>query len=347
MTMMQAIWWISLFMAILAVVIMMGLILRRLVIQRRKVWWDTRKKELSGVVFEHMEDPTSIDAISDSFSDKDLRLIHEIAHDLMGSVSGMTKSNLLKILVRVGGLESAISSVRSNNERLRFNAIDNLVLFDDPKAVEVLKEILDDPYPRIRLAAAGALVKKGVHLSVKTLIDKLSVDNGVRPRLLREVFRKIAPNSVDEMLEILKTDVPESIRELLIDALGAANDYTAVDILAAEMTSASVNIRAEAMRSLAAIGHPSALPAVIAGLKDDAWEVRTQAAICAGRIGLSETLPHLVPLLDDEQWWSRYRAAGAIIKMGPEGISKLREISKGLSPAAEIANLVLAEANQT
>ena len=343
MTMLQAIWWISIFMAVLSVAIMFVLIVRRLIIQRRQTWWGKRKNELTGVVFDHMEDPKSIAAIKGDMSDRDMRLIHEIAHELMGSVSGTTKMNLLTLLTEVGGLESAIAAVQSKNERQRFIAIDNLLLFNNIRAIKALIDVLDDPYPRIRLAAAGALVKMGAHIPVGQLIDNLGVDSGIRPRLLREVFRKIAPRSVSEMIDILKSDAPDSVRELLIDALGAASDYTAVDALIAEMKSPAVNIRAEVMRALAAIGHPSALPAVLKGLEDEAWEVRTQAAISAGRIGLAETLPYLIRLLDDGQWWTRFRAAGAMKKLGTDGMSKLQEISAGSSPAASIAALVLAE----
>ena len=343
MTLLQAIWWISILMAVLAVLIMAVLIVRRLIIQRRQVWWKNRKTKLSSVVFNHMENPDSITSIKGDLSDKDMGLIQEIVRELMGTVSGTMKANLLKLLTLVGGLESAITAVNSSNERQRFNAIDTLVLFNNQQSIDTLIRVLDDPYPRIRLAAAGALVKMGAHIPVHQLIEKLGVNSGIRPRLLREVFRQIAPRSVPEILEILKTNDQESVHELLIDALGAANDYSAVDVLVAEMASSKLNIRAEVMRSLAAIGHPSALPAVLKGLKDDAWEVRTQAAICAGRIGLPEVMPNLIQLLDDDRWWVRFRSAGALKKFGPEGLNKLKEISVGSSPAAKIASLVLSE----
>lgn len=344
MTFLQAIWWISLFMALLSVLIMTGLILRRWVIQSRQAWWLKRKEELTAVVFEHMGKPDTHSVLKEKMSGKDLRLIQEIIHELIEVVGGETETDLLELLNEIGGFDAALQDVKSKNERQRMKAVGVLSLFNnDPQAIEALRSVLDDPFPRIRRTAADALVDMGAEIPIGELIEKLDVENDIRPRLLREVFRKIAPRSVPEMIDILKSNASPAVRELIINALGDANDYSVVEVLNDEMKSPVINIRAEVLRSLATIGHPSAQSAVLLGLRDDAWEVRTQAAICAGRIGLSEALPDLIRLLNDPQWWVRFRAARALKKIGGEGIRQLEKISAGTTPAAKISTLVLAE----
>ncbi len=345
MSFLQAIWWSSLFLAGLSVVMMTGLILRRVKILRAEELWKSRKDELTGLMLECLDGPDSAVEMFGIRDSRDVRLINEIAVDLSGSVRGETRQRLLGMLEEAGCRKAALAQLNARQERLRIQAVETLALFDGEDVMQALSAALDDPSAYVSFAALKALVDNGVEIPIPELIGKLDIGIKVKARGLREVFRKLALNSMPEFIEIAASDRPEAVRLLAIDALGAANDFSVVPLLAGLIDSDLLNIRAESLRALTAIGHPDAMEAVLKGLGDEAWEVRVQAAICAGRIGLAGAMPLLAGLLEDGEWWVRYRAANALKQTGQDGVNTLVDISKGQSRAAQTAQMVLFEEN--
>lgn len=346
MPLLQSIWWTSLALAGLSVVMMSVLILGKVRILKNERWWKKRKGEIAGRIMECLDAPADAPLVLQVRDRRDVRLVTEIAYELSGSVRGETRRRLTDLLEEVGGWEANIALLKSAKERLRVQAVESLTLFSGENVKHALMDVLQDPSQNVRFTAAKALIDIDAELTVSDLIEKLDIGGKVTPRALRGIFRKIAPGSVPELLEIVKGDYPEAVKLLAIDALGHCNDFTLIPAIAALVDSPSVNVRAEAFRALTTLGHPSALPVVLKGLSDASWVIRAQAAICAGRIGLGETLPALAGLLGDGKWWVRYRAASALKQLGEDGIEVLMNVSKDETQgarAAKTAQMVLLE----
>ncbi len=347
MTFLQAVWWSSIGFSAFSVVAMMMLIMRKRRVLKGQLAWKQRKDEVVQIVLGALSSPPRDDAKLRISGGRDLRLVSEIAYDLSASIRGDMRERLIAMLEQVGGREANIMQLKSPHEWLRVQAVESLTLF--PRGDDVsnaLMVALDDISPRVRIIAAKALVDMGADLSVTQVIEKFSVSGAANPRSLREIVRKLAPHSVPELLRISIAEQTHSelARLLAIDALGTAHDYTVLPYLRSLFVSDSVNIRAEVLRALTNIGHPSALPVVMMGLADDTWIVRSQAAICAGRIGLHDTIPLLADHLEDPEWWARYRAASALRQIGDDGLAALKRISLEPSDAGLTAQMVLQEA---
>ncbi len=222
-------------------------------------------------------------------------------------------------------------------------AVASLALFEGIEIETALRGALDDPSPRVSLAAAQALVEFGADLSVRELIERLDIGDEIRSRGVRQLFRDLASNHKDEMLALLDEDLPDMAKAVLLYGLAGLRDPALVPAVVAQCRTPSIDVRAEAMRTLATIGHPDAAPAVLDGLIDPSWVMRAQSAICAGVIRLPETMPLLVELLDDEQWWVRFRAARALVRLGAAGRRTLAILAVREGPASEIARAALAE----
>ena len=329
--------------AAVSIVIMIALVFRRLRIQKRQAWWNTRKQVLTPAVFAFL-DGTPFDApLRLSLGKSDIRPLQEIAHDLISSVRGDARDKLITLLVEVGGVADNTRRLQSAREWERLQAVRNLSLYPKENVEAVLRKSLDDASNHVSIAAAKALIDMDVEISVRELTEKFFSGGGAKSLALREIFRRIAPNQTTALRRMLSEQTTEPVKLLSIDALGTVRDYSSIPAIMEQCASPSINVRAEAMRALATIGHPDAMPTILTGLDDGAWEVRAQAAVGAGRVGIDAAIPQLSGLLDDQEWWVRFRAAEALKKIGGKGQKLLTSAAKGPSRAARVAGLVLSQ----
>lgn len=367
MTLLATIWWTSALLMAAPLLMLGGLIVRRLYHDRVARRLQQRKKALTLLAMIYLESPVDdqrIRQICGTFDlnvlhrvasrlveghrrrsqlRSDLRLLRDIIEDLLGSVRGETRERLVNLLRTTSARQFCLNDLRSRSVKRRIGAIETLALIPDPEIIDALRGRLDDPEPDVRLAAARSLVDLGPNLTLDDLVVKLDIGGTIRSRMLRDIFRVVATRDTGDLIELLDSEPPNLVAALAIYAIGTTQDYSLIPVITRHASRPAVDVRAEAMRALAAIGHPAAGPTVMAGLRDPAWEVRTEAAICAGRIPLPNAVPLLQERLSDEQWWPRFRAAEALREIGGRGRYTLEQARKGQGAAARIADMVLAE----
>lgn len=359
------IWLTSFALAAVSLGAMGILIVRRMIIDWQARRRKARQKALRSLVFEYLENPEEGSDLIDHLTEDDKNDIRDMAEDLVRMVRGTARDNLLQMVDGLGGCERFCEILESGsvdrrphtgaipvnwflprgwgNEEHRLHAVAGLTLFDDPRAKKALTAGLSDRSPRVRLAAAQALVDAGAETSVRDLIESLDIGDEIRSRAVREIFRDLAPRRISEMLDLLTADVSNTVKGLALYGLAGTRNPALLPAIAAQAASPSVDVRAEALRALAMIGHPGAAPTVLAGFADESWVVRAQAAICAGTIGLAEAVPTLVSLLEDREWWVRFRAARALVQIGGDGLHTLERVAAEPGMAQDIATAVLAE----
>ena len=343
MTVLSAVWASSLFLGALSSVTMVILVIARVISNKREDKLQVHLKTLRLRILQFMESGSDLETLQQNFKSENTEYIREMAMQLLGSIKGESRDLLIALLWGLGVRDWALVMLKKGTDIEKLQSVEVLALFTDAEALTALHNAMDDENPNIRLMAAEALAENDPELSVVELVDKLDIGGAVRSRMLREIFLKVGRNHVKDLVDLLEGVAVEDITVLVLYAIGRAQDYSVVPAVIKQMKSKSVNVRAEAMRALMIIGHPSAMPAVIGALEDSAWPVRAQAAVCAGSIGFKQAIEPLVELLNDDEWWARFRAAEALVKLGNDGISALKKVSAGDGRAAQISQLVLSE----
>ena len=323
--------------------IMIGLIVHRIFVHRRERKRDIRRKALRMRILEYLETEMDWATAAEIFKAEDGHLLREIVMALLGSVRGDSRDRLIALLMIAGVRDGALKELKEGSPIERLDAVEVVTLFPGPETIAALHEALDDDEPHVRLYAAQSLADLDPDFSVREMIEKLDIGGAIRSRMLRDIFRRVGSHDVMDLIHILKADFDDTITTLALYAIGGVQDFSVVPVVADKMTSKSLDVRAEAMRALTAIGHPGAEKTVLKAFEDEEWPVRAQAAICSGRIGFQSAIPHLRRLLGDGEWWARFRAAEALVKLGSDGVKALEREAKGEGRAAQIAGLVLSE----
>ncbi|MDH5666243.1 MAG: HEAT repeat domain-containing protein [Rhodospirillaceae bacterium] len=342
-TFLRAIWLSSIVLGALSSFTMVGLVVARAINNKRDEKLQAHLKKLRLRIMEFMESGSDLETLQQNFKGENIDHVREMVMQLLGSVKGDTRDLLIALLWGVGVRDKALKSIKIGDDIEKQKAIEVLSLFSDMDVLAALHMAMDDENQNIRLMAAEALAENDPGLSVTELVEKLDIGGTVRSRMLREIFLKVGRNHVKDLVDLLEGVAIEDIAVLTLYAIGRVQDYSAVPAIVKQMKSKHVNVRAEALRALNAIGHPKCMPAVVAAIYDEAWPVRAQAAVCAGNIGFVEAIEPLIELLDDEEWWARFRAAEALVKLGANGMAALKNASNGTGRSAQIAQLVLSE----
>lgn len=320
------IWGISAGLAGFSIIAMVCLLLLRLIEDRRQRINGERKRILTLLTLMYLDGQLQEEKIRQEFNAADLNILYsimsglsadsrhtarmradihllrEIVQDLLGSLRGDSRDRLIALLRQTAAKELCLSDLRHKSIQTRIEAVETLSLIPDPEVIEALRRQLDDREPHVRLAVAKALVGMGDYLTIDELVEKLDIGITTRSRVLRDIFQQFSARNPDSLVHLLDRNSPDLVAVLALYGLGKTQDFSMIPVIAGCADWPSVDVRAEAMRALMAIGHPAAEPAVLKGLRDDAWEVRTEAAICAGRIPLPSAVPVLRELLTDEVW---------------------------------------------
>lgn len=342
-TLFGVVWWGAASLASASIFIMFYMVIRRTFIQKQEVSEGDRSAYLRPLIFKCIDDFSYCDVLEKELIDGDRELIIAIIRRLMDTIRGGTRNKLVIILKRFGAIKEHIHNLEAGSWGDRALAALDLAWYEPEDVTTALEKSLDDPSSRVRISAVNSLITLGVQIDVCSIARKFTKPGSRRPRALRTFFRRIAPDSVSELITLLD-DNDEGLLILIIDALGYSNNFSILEKIAYLATHhASKDVRAVSIRCLTTLGHPASLKTVKNSLYDVAWEVRTQAAIASGKIGFNETEQRLFDLLSDRHWWVRFRSAEALFTLGFSGRELLKTAMQKGDRTAEIAAQVLAE----
>lgn len=335
--------WGSLALALVSVVGMLALVLRRVFLmrrERREAQW--REAIMLGIVgwLDGGDDLATIERAAQGHID----IADDLIAELRQVVRGEQRARLAALAGMLGIVEFNCRRLIAGETRERRLMAARLAIGPAERVALPLEAALDDPDYQVRLAAARSLAELRAIRSVRLLVDKLGLAAEHNSRVLYYIFRQLVPALNDQLVALLEVERSVVIKELALDALGQSGDGTLVEPISRLLDDPSPEVRAKALRALTELGYPDAGPCALRGLADPAWWVRTQAAICVGRIGYMRALPALAELLADRQWWVRFRAAEALYALGEKGQSMLKAAAAATGGhAARVAELLLAE----
>lgn len=335
-------WTISLLLSALALSIMTGLIVARVIAGRRQRHVQAQRGKLLPLLLR-------------STSDEELAELRRSGPDILGSlvtelielVRGDERAQFVATATRAGVTSTLRRQLASGSTQSRAIAAEVLGNFPDELCTAALEEALDDRDARVRLTSALSLASSDRSPPPRLMVERLGLGIHEHSMLIVTLLSEIARQRPDEVRALIEgDDVPAPVRAAAIEALSNSGDYSLVGVIS-RLTLAAGDHSPELPRYLRALGafqHPAALSAISLHLASPTWWVRAAAAEAAGRIGLAETNLVLRQLLDDNDWWVRFRAGEALTRLGESGRALLAEASRcGTVRARAAARLTLAE----
>jgi HEAT repeat protein len=206
-----------------------------------------------------------------------------------------------------------VDAVRTEPQLVQLQAIDALGKIGTPEAVEALAQFKDHEARIIRSAVVQALrevLPESYPQAAEVLEDigraSLPKENGEDPNLevRKAVVTALAvvkqPSSLDFLLDRLRYDTTEGIRNAAVQTVGDLADERAVEVLVDVYHTDNQKNGAWAIESLGKIGSESAVPAVEEALDDFDPITRGKAAWALMEIQGEEALPTLEQALAEE-----------------------------------------------
>ena len=341
MSLLALIWWSSLVLAGAAIATTVALVLIRLVSTHRQLRWTQRRRELVRRLLGGNA------TVKDDLKRLPPALVADTFVELIRLVRGEERNKFVVQAGEFGVPRQLARQVRRGSARTRLLAAHALAQFGDEDSVTALRGAVGDGNAKVRLAAAMSLAEGGNADDLQELVRDLRLGSEEGSALAVTIFQSAALTGVDDIKSlILAPDTNAGVRMAAIEALVATGDYSVVPVISDLALNASDDTAElpRYLRALGLIGHPAARRAVMAGLSSQAFAVRAAAAEAAGRIALGEAAGRLTELLDDGEWWVRFRAAEALLKLGADGVERLRTAAREGSPrASDAARSMLAE----
>ncbi|MFN3538096.1 MAG: HEAT repeat domain-containing protein [Brevundimonas sp.] len=345
MTILAFLWWSSLALCLAALGWMMGLIVARLLRERRDGGRGADQQRVRVCFLEIMAGDAEAELRLKPYSRR-ARLMAEALLEMLGMVRGAERERLIECLARLGVHDRLRTRLHRGSEAGRVAAAEALSAFADVATVEALRDALKRSRSRgFRVAVLTALLDMDAAPPLESLLTEITAQGLQDSLLYAPVIRRAAVASPLEALDVfILGRVTVDALAVLADALGASGDYRAIEPLMKAAAAPQLELRIASVRALGLLGHPSAEPAVTRAFSDPAWEVRSAACEAAGRIGLVQATPLLIEALADPAWWVRFRSGEALGAMGDKGVASLRlAVTLDQGVVRRAASLALAE----
>lgn len=189
-----------------------------------------------------------------SSADSPLLGIHARLDDLDLRVRGL----------EVDPVERGFRFLESDNGRLRLEGIRLLarVARDDPEALAAIRDMLEDPDHKVRIASIDALGDAGDQDAIPGIAQLLSdAEAGVRREAIFGLLRLGGRNQGHTIVAML-ADPDKSVRAKAVYALGRMKYAQAAEPLLQCLRDADDYVRGEAIAALGQIREPGTLPAL-------------------------------------------------------------------------------------
>lgn len=195
-----------------------------------------------------------------------------------------------QVLTLLGGGEGAGTPLlRDPHRYVRAQAAEWAVEHPSPTVLKYLLDLLDDPDPGARFAAADAVPRVGPPV-VESLAERLArtpSSGSARPgtiRLLEAAAGVRNTGFIAPALRLSRADDP-GVRARAVALLGLVGGEDAVARALEMLDDPMAAVRAAAMRALGNLGYWPAALAVGARLADLSWDVRREAGLALRAMG--------------------------------------------------------------
>jgi HEAT repeat protein len=196
-------------------------------------------------------------------------------------------------------IQAAFRSLRSGEEAVRREVVDELGRSGRPEALEpLLVAVTDESWP-VRQAASAHLAAFAVPLLLPALEHALRDDaNAAIRNAAMEIYVRLGSAAGAPLVSLLE-DSDEEIRNFAAVMLGSVGGETAVPALLLALQDADVNVRHAAAASLGRIGSPEAVPHLVAALRSEPW-LQYSAIHALGELGDPRATRPLLELLEND-----------------------------------------------
>jgi HEAT repeat protein len=187
-----------------------------------------------------------------------------------------------------------------------------------------LRRLLDDRSPAVQVVAGAALSRIGGDVAVSAIMERLPERSRfVRVQhfaMLRDHWLTVTPLLRVRLLDE-RDAKPLLVWVMLADSLQVPELFPLLCRLASYPDRAIREAVAKALRSYF---HADAETALLRLLLDTEGRVRAEAARSLGALGALRAVPSLTAAIGDQVWDVRFRAACALAQLGEQGRNALR-----------------------
>jgi HEAT repeat protein len=217
-------------------------------------------------------------------------------------------------------VEPLIAILQSGTNDCQKEAAEALGKIGDERAIEPLKNTLNDDRWFVRQHAAIAL---------KKIIPNLQINKSVTQPEQETTTDKVVADSEkqEEMIEVTKIEKDKIANQVKAPAIDTSKKDLSIrretkEPLTNDLLDEDSNIRRKAARTLGKKGKKSSVEPLIDALEDEESLVRKSAAWALGKIGDSRAVLPLISILSDKDINVRKNAAWALGMIGDKRAMK-------------------------
>jgi len=326
-------WAIALLFLVLSCLICFGMLLRRVVRNRKAKIRERQKETFQTYIVALMRDAPMDHRVEDMPACY-IEDVTDIFLHYFQTLKGKKKETLLDIISDSGLENKIIESTKDGTRGVRMRAVRVLSYLDTQQSLQVIFDRLGSQDKYVRLTAMRSLVKRKTVFFLNPIIESCLEAFPEDYKLLASILS----NFGDDIIEPLETHIASSENDVLVTACLETLTllmpmYTSVDF-AQLMKSESSDVRAAAVSLSAITKYEGTLNPLVLGLSDSSTQVKIRAAKITTKLKRTDLTTALFKLTSDPVMWVRYWAFRAIWVSGASG-QKLVTSMTQTNPMAE------------
>lgn len=339
-----AIWSISAILAIAAILILIGLIIRRNLRPKIDQRFGEQRKQLEQQLVFAVNSPVDLqEALVPDIGERDKGMVLAAALDMLRSVSGTETGKIAQIAESWIGRDVLETMLAGGGRGRKIQVLTLMAYLDDDASKSHLFEHLNHADPYVQLAALRGLARRAEDSELQSIFDQFNALDRTNAAFMADVLTQFGTRSVPHLLALLPNQEDANWLAAVLMALGNVGNIRLGRMIAGYSTHDSPQVRRAAAIALGELQDGDAIDSLLRLAHDKHTSVRQPAITALGLVDVDRAYATLLETLDDGEWWVRFHAAQTLTKSGARGRALLRAYISTGGQHAHMAELVLEE----